>query len=76
MTDQNSNGFRLSTAEWKGYVKGSLENIYDDIKEIKKKVDRINQRVTNLQLKMAGIGATVSLIVSLLFLLAKELLQK
>ena len=72
----NNNNFKMKSAEWQGYLKGILEGMKGDMKEIKSDIKSLNKRVTNIQIKVAGIGASVSLLTTLLIFLIKELLTK
>lgn len=59
----------LTTAEFKGYVTAKLEDII-------KKLDRLDECVDKMKLKVAAVGATISLIVTVLVIIVKELLAK
>ncbi len=65
---------RFKTGEFQGMVKTKLENIAESMKELKADVNILKRKVDNNRLKIAGIGATVSFIVTLLTLLIKEII--
>lgn len=73
MTGDNDN-FRAGKFE--GRVEEALLNIGGDIVEIKKEMKCIKEKVNNNRFKIAGIGATISLVVTILVLLVKELMGK
>ena len=65
--------FMVRQSEWRGEVTNKLDNINLDVVEIKtkliefdKKLDKMDSKINNNRIKMAGIGATVSLIVTIL----------
>jgi len=62
--------------KFEGYVTAKLEGICDSIDEFRDEIKRLNTRVTNMQVKMAGIGAVVSLIVTLVLFLIREVAAK
>ena len=64
-TEENINAQRLKSTDWQGYVRRALEGFGTDLQEIKSDVKDLNKRVTNIQVKVAGIGATIALIVTL-----------
>ena len=80
----NGNGGRaLKTAEFQGYLRGKLEGICEDIVEVKEHFNKIDERlesldkrITNNRIKVAGIGASVSMIVTLLLIILKDILFK
>ena len=47
-----------------------------DVGGIKKSVDNLNKQMTKVKIKVAGIGAGVSLITTILIFLIRELLAK
>jgi len=62
----------LKQAEWRGYTLKALEGINEELKEIKQtqkdldiKIGKLNTRMTNVQIKMAGVAATLAFIVSI-----------
>lgn len=70
------NNFKMKSAEWQGYLKATLEAMKEDIGEIKGNIEKLDRRVTNIRVKIAGIGASVSLLTTLLIFLIKELIAK
>lgn len=67
MNNINGNNFKFKITEWRGYVVRALEDIDKDIDEIKTKLDNLNKRINYLQIKVATIGASVAVLISLLF---------
>ena len=67
MTDINE--VELGTAEWKGYVKRALESIDIQLKSVDTKLDILESCVNGMKIKVAAIGGTVSLIVTIVILL-------
>ena len=71
----NSNGnadFKMKTAEFRGYTLKALEDISKEITECKNaikenttRIEILGQRLSALQSKVAGIGATAGLVVSI-----------
>ena len=74
MVDENGNG-RFRAGQFQGRVESKLENICEAILELKAEVHVIHKRVTGIQVKVAGISATVALVVSLVMLLVKSLIE-
>ena len=71
--DGDYNEYDLKLSEWRGYVVRALEDINKELQEIKcdqkfidEKIDGVNSKLTGMQLKVAAIGGTTGLIVSLL----------
>ena len=58
--------------EWRGYVVRALEDIDRDIKGLSDKVDKIDERLSATNVRVAAIGATVSVIVSLIMWAVKQ----
>jgi len=65
--------WRLKQMEWRGYTVKALEDMNNELKEIKhelkdtnKKIDRLNNALGRVQIKVAGIGATVAILVSII----------
>ena len=72
MANNEFDKWDLKQAEWRGYAIRALEDMNSEIRDLKKqfnrmeeKIDKVNQRLTNTQLKVAGLSATVSLIVTI-----------
>lgn len=62
---KNNNEWKIKQAEWRGYVAKSLEDLDEKVDKIDKKVDKLADCVSNMQIKMAGIGAASGLIVTI-----------
>ena len=58
--------------EWRGYVVRALEDIDRDIKGLSEKVDKIDERLSQTNVRVAAIGATVSVIVSIIMWAVKQ----
>jgi hypothetical protein len=72
MTDDNGQ-FKDKITEWRGYTLRALEDISrelaetkGEIKQCNDKIDKLNSRLTGVQIKVAAIGGTSGLIVSIL----------
>lgn len=72
---ENNNG-KFKAGKFQGRVEEALSNIEKDIGDIKKEMKCIKEKVNNNRFKIAGIGATISLIVTIGILLLRELLLK
>ena len=66
----------FTAGQFQGRVEQSLLDIRGDIAEVKKEIKVIKNTVNNNRFKIAGIGATVSLIVTIGILLLRELVGK
>lgn len=66
----------IDNIEWRGYVKRALESIDKKLVKIDDKMDSLDECVNGMKLKMAAIGGTVSLVVTILVIILKELLLK
>jgi len=73
ITEHPYNEYDIKLAEWRGSTVRALTDINDemkdmhvDIKELDIKVDRINENLTNLRIKVAAIGGASGLIGSLI----------
>ena len=75
MMDDNNN-FKMKSADWQGYVRRALEDMGKDIRGVNKSVDDLSKQITRIKVRVAGIGAGVSLITTILIFLIKELLAK
>ncbi len=71
-----SNGEKFRAGKFQRLVEEALSNIEGDIGDIKKEMKRIKEKVNNNRFKIAGIGATISLVVTIVVLLVKELMGK
>jgi len=72
MSPETYDDYDMKLSEWRGYVVRALEDlnkemidIKDNQKCIEDKIDKLDGRLTNLQIKVAGISAIVTIIVSL-----------
>lgn len=78
MTGEGNNT-KFTAGAKSGYFKGKvdtqIEEIGKDIGEIKESLKTLNDCIVKMKIKMAGIGAVVSLVVTLMVLLAKEILK-
>lgn len=61
MTNNNQ---RLKSAEWQGYVRAKLEGIEDDVKELKKHHNKLDERFQRLDKKVAKQSGVIAIIVS------------
>jgi len=77
--------FKMKTAEWRGYVKRALEDIGEAQKEMKEefkqgqqeikyRLEKLENRMTGVQVKVGAIGGTVALVVTIVTLLLKHFL--
>ena len=64
--------YDMKMSEWRGYVVRALEDTNKELKEIKDnlsncedKIDHLNSRLTNIQVKVATIGGTSGVITSI-----------
>ncbi len=73
MTGDNE---KFKAGKFQGRVEEALSNIEEDIGDIKKEMKCIKEKVNNNRFKIAGIGATISLVVTIVVLLVKELMGK
>jgi len=68
--------FRDKMNEWRGYVLRALEDIDGDLKTLFKLYGDLDKRINNLYLKVAGLGAVVGILSSLIFGMLKDLILK
>jgi len=61
--------------EWSKYVLKELERLNDCYDKLDKRLDKLTENVTITRIRMAGIGATVSLIITTLGLLVYHMLK-
>jgi len=73
---ETGNNDKFRAGKFQGRVEASLINIANDIIDIKKEIKVIKAKVDNNRFKIAGIGATISFIVTILVLLMRELIVK
>lgn len=66
----------LNSAEWKGYVKRALESMDKKLDKMDTKMDVLDACVDKMKVRVACIGGTISLIVTILVLLLDNLLAK
>ncbi len=62
--------------EWSKYVLKELKRLNDCYEKLDEKIDKINNRLTLAQVKIAGIGATVSLVVTIIVLIVASFIRK
>ena len=74
MPIENNGAAKFKAGQFQGRVEEALKNISNDIVDMKVELQSIRKKVDGNRLKIAGIGATVSLIVTILTLLIKELM--
>ena len=68
------NSYDIKEAEWRGRVSEALDNIGTELIEFKETVCRLDKRLTAVQIKVAGVAAVVSFIISAgIFVLSKVL---
>jgi len=72
--DKENSDFKMNTMEFRGYVTRALEDICNNVNEVKKDV-RTNTKIINkLQLRVAGVAATVALLVTIVCMILKDVL--
>ena len=62
----------LNDAEFKGYVKAKLEDIGEKQEKMDKKLDILDTCINRMNVKVAAIGGTVSLVVTIVILLVTK----
>ncbi len=62
--------------EWSKHVLLELQRLNDCYKELDKKFDKLNTRLTMAQIKIAGLGATVSFVVTIIVLIVASFIRK
>jgi predicted nucleic acid-binding Zn-ribbon protein len=72
MTEKSFDDWDMEMSKWRGYVVRALEDGNTELKEIKssikcleEKIDKVNSRVTNIEVKVAGIGAISGILASI-----------
>lgn len=76
MPGTEGNGDKFRAGKFQGRVEEALLNIANDITDVKKEMKCIKEKVNNNRFKIAGIGATISFVVTILVLLMRELMGK
>lgn len=66
----------LGNVEWKGYVKRALEGIDKKLVSVDSKLDLLDTCVNGMKIKVAAIGAVVSLVVTILVLIVRSAIAK
>jgi len=66
----------IDNIEWHGYVKRALESIDKKLVRIDDKMDGLDECVNGMKVKMAMIGGTISLAVTILVIVLKELIAR
>jgi hypothetical protein len=69
---ENGNG----GAKFDGYVKAKLEDIEKKLDKMDGKMDKLDECVDRMKVRVACIGGTVSLVVTIVVILLKDLLAK
>lgn len=80
--DQENSNWKTSNDEFRGYTKAMLVNIHDDVKEIKdafvgfgedcrERHTKLNRRISGLGKKVAALGASVAIILTIIGYLLK-----
>ncbi len=62
--------------EWSKYVLKELKRLNDCYEKLDEKIDKINNRLTLAQIKIAGLGAMVSLVVTIVVLIVASFIRK
>jgi predicted RNase H-like nuclease (RuvC/YqgF family) len=70
--DEEDINKRVKEAEWKGYTVRAMSDLNDEVERLEKcikeldiKIDKINESISNLRVKVAGISAVSALITSI-----------
>ena len=66
--------FKMETMEFRGYVKRALEEIDDNLENIHRDMKKNNRLINSIQLKVAGISATVAILVTIVTMLLKNVI--
>ena len=66
----------FDAAKFEGRVEAQLENIGITLIEIKDKIKCLDKGVNGMKVKVAAIGGTISLVVTVLLFVLKELLAQ
>jgi hypothetical protein len=66
----------IEAGEFKGYVKRALESIDKKLDKMDTKMDILDECVDRMKMKVAYIGGTISLVVTILVIVVKELITK
>jgi hypothetical protein len=67
---------RNGWSEWSKYVLKELERLNSCYHDLDQKVDKINDKMNMVQIKVAGIGAVASVITTIVILLLTNILGK
>ncbi len=62
--------------EWSKYVLKELKRLNDCYEKLDEKIDKINSRLTLAQAKIAGLGAMISLVVTIIVLAIASFIRK
>jgi len=65
MVDKDFSDYDIKLAEWRGSTVQTLIDMNEELKELNIKVGKIDEMLTNMRIKIAGIGAVSGLIVSI-----------
>lgn len=66
--------WKVSMSEFRGYTRSKLEELHSDVKEMKADIKDNQNEISDIKVKAAGIGATVSIAVTLLVVWLRGLL--
>jgi len=69
------NEMDLDAAEWRGYVKRALEGIDKQLCSINKQMQALDKGVNGMKVRVATIGGTISLVVTVLILVLTNILK-
>ena len=61
--------------EWRGYVRRALEGIDKQLCSINKQIQALDKGVNGMKVRVATIGGTVSLVVTILVLLLSKIIS-
>ena len=60
---KNNNNWKVTEAEFRGYVKGRLESIDKDIQDIKTDLRQIKKTLNNVQITAIRNSAVISIVI-------------
>jgi hypothetical protein len=66
----------INGAKFEGYVTAKLEDIGAKLAGVDKKLDVLDTCVNNMKVRVAAIGGTISLVVTVVVILLKEFISK
>jgi len=59
------NDWDMKVSEWRGYTLKALEDMNKELGAMQQKLDKIDEKLTGMRIKVAAIGGTTGLIVAL-----------